>query len=85
MITIQVIGTTPPCIKCERATREAQKAAERFPGQVQVAKIDALSAEADAFGLLVTPAVAIDGTLIASGKVVPADLIARRIQQALGG
>ena len=85
MITIHVIGTTPPCIKCERASREAQKAAERFPGQVQVDKIDALGPAAEAFGMLVTPGVAIDGELIASGKVVPADHLARRIREILGG
>ncbi len=85
MITIQVLGTTPPCANCQRATREAQKAADRFPGQVRVVHVDALGPEAEAFGMVVTPAVAIDGTLIASGKVVPADVLARHIEQALRG
>ena len=85
MVIIRIIGTTPPCARCERAAREAAKAAERFPGQVEVLKIDALSPEAEAFGLLVTPGVAVGDELIASGKVVPADALAKRIQTLLGG
>lgn len=85
MITICIIGTTPPCVRCERAAREAQKAAERFPGQVAVEKIDALSPEAEAYGMVVTPGLALNGELIASGKVLPADVLIRRIQAILGG
>ncbi|MHB0857853.1 MAG: thioredoxin family protein [Anaerolineae bacterium] len=85
MITITVIGTTPPCIKCKRAEVEAQKAADAFPGQVVMRKIDALSAEAEAYGMFVTPAVAVGDRLVASGKILPCDQIVPHIKNLLGG
>jgi thiol-disulfide isomerase/thioredoxin len=83
MITIQVFGTTPPCVKCKRAESEANKAAELFPGQVEVVKLDALGPEADQYGLMATPTVVIGGEIVGLGKVVPAQEIVRRIQSTL--
>jgi hypothetical protein len=42
MLQIKVFGTTPPCVNCKRAEREARKAAEQFPGQVEVVHLEAL-------------------------------------------
>jgi thiol-disulfide isomerase/thioredoxin len=83
MITIQVFGTTPPCVKCKRAESEANKAAELFPCQVEVVKLDALGPEADQYGLMATPTVVIGGEIVGLGKVVPAQEIVRRIQSTL--
>lgn len=69
MIEIRVLGTVPPCAKCKRAEEEAKKIAERFPGQVRVSKLDATSLEAMEYGLLMTPAVVVGNTVVASGKV----------------
>ncbi len=55
MLQIKVFGTTPPCANCKRAEREARKAAEKFPGQVEVVHLDALGPEAQQYGLMVTP------------------------------
>jgi thiol-disulfide isomerase/thioredoxin len=85
MITILVIGTTPPCVKCKRAEQEASKAAALYPGQVEVRKIDALSAQAEAFGLIVTPAVAIGQQLVANGKIPNAEQLSAHIKRILGG
>ena len=59
MLTIKVFGTTPPCANCKRAEREARKAAERFPDQVEVLHLDALGPEAQAYGLMVTPVIVV--------------------------
>ena len=83
MITVKVFGTTPPCAKCKRAERDAIQTAEAFPGQVEVVKLDALGPEADAYGLLVTPAVVVDQEVVGSGKVVPARELVKHIQQHL--
>ena len=40
MLQIKIFGTTPPCANCKRAEREARKAAEQFPGQIEVLKLD---------------------------------------------
>jgi hypothetical protein len=84
MIEIKVLGPTPPCAKCKRAEREALKAAERFGGRVAVSKVDALSSEAEAFGMIVTPAVVVDGQVVGSGRVVPADELAAYIAESMG-
>ena len=82
---ITIFGTTPPCAKCKRAEQEAQKAAARFPGQVEVRKLDALGPEADKFGMLVTPTVVINDKIVGSGKIVPADQLVAHINHLLGG
>ena len=84
MLTIQVFGTTPPCVKCKRAESEARKAAEAFPGQVEVVKLDALGPEGDRVGVIATPTVVINGEIMGSGKIVPAQEIVRTIHTLLG-
>ena len=73
MIQVKVFGTTPPCARCKRAEREARKAAEHFPGQVEVVHLDALGPEAQAYGLMVTPVIVIGERVVSSGKVLPAE------------
>ena len=85
MITIRIIGPTPPCAKCKRAEKEAEKAAEQFPGQVQVVKMDALSPEAERYGLIITPSVIVNEQVVGSGKIVPADQLVAQIKQIIGG
>jgi hypothetical protein len=67
MLQIKVFGTTPPCANCKRAEREARKAAEQFPGQVEVVHLDALGSEAAQYGLMVTPVAAIADSPAAQG------------------
>jgi hypothetical protein len=85
MIQIKVFGTTPPCANCKRAEVQALKAADRFPGQVEVAKLDALGPEAEAYGIMITPLVVVGEKVIGSGKVVPADRLISIIEKELGG
>ena len=85
MLTIKVFGTTPPCAKCKRAEREAQAAAERFPGQVEVKKLNALGPEAEAYGMMVTPTIVIGNEVVATGKVLMAGQLVPLIQSKLGG
>jgi hypothetical protein len=85
MLQVKVFGTTPPCANCRRAKIEAQKAADRFPGQVEVAELDALGPEADGYGLLTTPLVVVGDEVVGRGKVVRADRLASIIESRLGG
>jgi len=85
MIQIKVFGTTPPCANCKRAEAQAEKAAERFPGQVEVVKLDALGPEAEHYGLMTTPLVVIGEEVVSAGKVVPADKLVSIIEKKLGG
>ena len=83
MLQIKVFGTTPPCVNCQRAEREALKAATRFPGQVEVIHLDALGPEAQAFGLMVTPVVVLGSEVVSTGKVVPAPKLIPMIEEKL--
>ena len=85
MLQIKVFGTTPPCANCKRAEAQAQQAAERFPGRVEVVKLDALGPEAEQYGLMTTPMVVVGDEVVGAGKVVPADRLASIIERKLGG
>jgi thiol-disulfide isomerase/thioredoxin len=85
MLQIKVFGTTPPCANCKRAETQARKAAERFPGQVEVVKLDALGPEAEAYGLVVTPMVVVGERVVGTGRVVPAPKLVPIIEAELGG
>jgi hypothetical protein len=83
MLQIKVFGTTPPCANCKRAEREARKAADQFPGQVEVVHLDALGPEAQQYGLMVTPVVVVDEEVVATGRVMPAPRLVPLIEKAL--
>jgi hypothetical protein len=85
MLQIKVFGTTPPCANCKRAENHARKAAEDFPGQVKVLKLDALGPEAEPYGIVVTPMVVVGEKVVATGKVVPAKKLVPIIKAELGG
>jgi hypothetical protein len=84
MLQIKVFGTMPPCRTCERAEAQALKAAERFPDQVEVIKLDALGREAEAYGVMVTPVVVVDEEVVGVGKVVPASRLVSILERKLG-
>jgi len=85
MLQIKVFGTTPPCANCKRAEREALKAAEQFPGQVEVVHLDALGPEAQRYGLMVTPVVVVGEEVVVTGKVLPSQKLVPIIEKYLGG
>ena len=85
MLQIRVFGTTPPCANCKRAETQAQKAAEQFPGQVEVVKLDALGPEAEQYGLMTTPLVVVGEEVVGKGKVVPSNELISIIKEKLGG
>jgi len=85
MLQIKVFGTVPPCVNCKRAEAQARKAADRFPGRVEVVKLDALGPEAQSYGLMTTPVVVVGEEVVGTGKVVPAEKLVSIIAQQLGG
>jgi thiol-disulfide isomerase/thioredoxin len=83
LLQVKVFGTTPPCANCKRAEREARKAAQEFPGQVEVVHLDALGSEAQAYGLMVTPVIVVGEEVVATGRVMPAPKLIPLLEQAL--
>ena len=82
---IKEFGVIFPCLKCIQAERIARRIAERHPGRVVVRKYDALSAEADRHGVMMTPTVIVDGEVVASGKGLSANRLEQLLERHLRG
>ena len=72
MKTIQVIGTG--CPKCKQLAENAQAAIAGLESDYQIEKVTDINAIMS-MGVMVTPALAIDGDVKAIGKVLGADEI----------
>jgi protein-disulfide isomerase len=83
MIQVKIFGTTPPCARCKEMERRAQKAAAGYPDRVEVAKFDALSEEGDRYGVMLTPTVVINDRVVAVGKLLSEEEIAKYIAKEL--
>ena len=78
---ILIFGTTPPCAKCKRAEEIARQVAERVGG-VEVEKHDALSAEGDRYGIMMTPTTVVGDTVVAVGKLPDPEKLERMVRKA---
>jgi len=72
MKTIQILGTG--CPKCNQLEENARKAVERSGTGYEIKKISDLK-EIMKFGVMITPTLAIDGQVKASGKVLSVEEI----------
>ena len=84
MITIKIFGTNPPCANCIRAEKQVRIAAEDFPDEIEVLKLDALSDEAEQYGIMTTPLIVINDEVVSAGKVLPAVKIQTIIKEKIG-
>lgn len=80
---IKVIGSDPPCHRCKVMEKIVREAAQEIGFAAEVTHLSANSQEAFDYGMIITPAIAIDGKLILSGKV-PSKGEMKRILQTLG-
>jgi protein-disulfide isomerase len=83
MIQVKIFGTTPPCARCKEMERRAKEAAAGYPDRVEVAKFDALSEEGDRYGVMLTPTVVINDRVVAVGKLLSEEEIAKYIAKEL--
>ena len=74
---IQILGTG--CPKCNQLYQNAQQAVTESGVEAELEKVADLN-DIMAFGVMVTPALAIDGQVKASGKVPSIDDIKKMIQ-----
>jgi len=82
MIHIEVIGLEPPCKKCSELLENSKKAVQETGIEAEVVKKWTLSEEIrEKYGLLLSPALAIEGVVVAQGKVYKPE----RIAGLLGG
>ena len=81
MIVIEVIGLEPPCDKCSELLHNAIQAVKLTGIEARVEKKWTLSPEIlDRYGLLLSPALVLDGVVIAQGKVYRTDRIVGLLQ-----
>jgi len=67
---IEVIGLDPPCDKCSQLLQNVKQAVKEAGIDAQVSKCWTLSEDIrQRYGLLLSPALAIDGVVVVQGKV----------------
>ena len=77
MLHIEVIGLEPPCNKCNELLENSKKAVQETGIEAEVVKKWTLSEEIrEKHGLLLSPALVIDGVVVAQGKVYKPERIA---------
>ncbi len=69
---VQVLGTG--CAKCKQLTANAEQAVRELGVAAVVEKIEDIR-QIRAFGVMTTPALAVDGKVLAAGKVLTADAV----------
>ena len=77
MKKIQVLGTG--CAKCEKLAENTKQAADILGIEYEIEKVTGLN-EIMAFGVMTTPALAVDGQVVIVGKVPSAAEIKKMIE-----
>ena len=82
MMNIEVVGLDPPCKKCNELLENAKRAVQVAGVEAKVEKKWTLSEEIrEQYGLLLSPALIIDGLVVCQGKVFKTE----RIVELLAG
>jgi len=77
MVHIEVIGLEPPCNKCSELLENTQKAVRESGIEAEIVKKWTLAEEIrEKYGLLLSPALVIEGVVVAQGKVYKSERIA---------
>jgi small redox-active disulfide protein 2 len=76
-VKVQVLGTG--CPKCKRLVDNVRQAIEEADLDVEVEKVEDIK-QIIAFGVMLTPALAVDGEVKSSGKVLSADDIRKLLE-----
>lgn len=86
-IKVELIGVYPPCARCKKTEENARKAASKLAVegvQVEIAKLDVAAKETiSKYGVVVTPAIAINGVVKFMGKELDAGVIERLLRKEL--
>ena len=72
MIKIQILGTG--CPKCKKLTENAEEAVRDLDGDYEVVKVTDIG-EIIKFGVMLTPALAVNGEVKSTGKLLSPDEI----------
>jgi len=78
MMKIEVLGTG--CMKCKRQMKNVEKAVAELGIDAEIVKVEDITAIMDR-GVMLTPAIAVDGELKVSGRVADVN----EIKEIIGG
>jgi len=85
-VKVEVIGVEPPCMRCQSARKAVEKAAEKLRAEginVKIEKANVMSKEViGKYGVLVSPAIAVNGTVKIMGRVPSEDEIESLLREA---
>lgn len=86
-VKVEVIGVSPPCQRCKTTEENAKKAAEKLAAEginVEITKLNVAAQDTiSKYGVLASPAIAINGVVKIMGKVPDASVIERLIRQSI--
>ena len=83
MIKVKVFGSTPPGAKCKEVEKRAIRVANKYPGQVEVSKLNAISEEGQKYGVFFTPTVVINDKVVSAGEVVSESKLEKAIKKEM--
>lgn len=85
-VKVEVIGPEPACMRCQAAKKAVEKATEKLKQTgitVKIEKVNIISKEIiRKYGILVSPAIAVNGVVKVMGRVPKEDEIGRLIKEA---
>jgi hypothetical protein len=85
-VKVEVLGPEPPCMRCQAAKKVAEKVAEKLRQTeiiVRVEKANIMSKDiVGKYGVLVSPAIAINGVVKFMGRVPSEAEVEKTIREA---
>ncbi|UCD96509.1 MAG: thioredoxin family protein [Candidatus Bathyarchaeota archaeon] len=86
-LEVDVIGVSPPCARCKKTEENARKAAVKLSSEgykVEVTKLNITAKDTiSKYGVLMSPAIAVNGTVKFMGKVLDVGVIERLLRQEI--
>ena len=75
---IEILGVG--CPKCKQLTSNAEQAVKELNIQAEISKVTDID-KITGYGVIMTPALAVDGTVVSSGKVLSKEEIKKLISK----
>jgi len=75
---IEILGVG--CPKCKQLTANAEEAVKELNIQAEISKVTDIDKITE-YGVMMTPALAVDGTVVSAGKVLSKDEIKKLISK----
>jgi protein-disulfide isomerase len=85
-VKVEVVGPDPPCQRCQALKKDVEKAAAKLKDSgfnIEITKLNMVSKEViGKYGILVSPALVVNGVVKSMGRLPSADEIKRIIEKA---